>query len=80
MKLNSWEWDHSCNTRNVAADGKYLDEWTLLILMGSKEETLQSTMNEADPKGGCCQTILCGVVSQDTIVVRSHGFLVSPRR
>ena len=26
MKLNSCEWDHSCNTGNVAADGKYLEE------------------------------------------------------
>ena len=26
MKLNSMEWDHSCNTRNVVADGKYLEE------------------------------------------------------
>ena len=26
MKLNSWEWDHSCNTGNVTADGKYLEE------------------------------------------------------
>ena len=26
MKLNSWEWDHSYNTENVVADGKYLAE------------------------------------------------------
>ena len=26
MKLNSWEWDHSCNTESVTADGKYLGE------------------------------------------------------
>ena len=26
MKLDSTEWDHSYNTRNVAADGKYLEE------------------------------------------------------
>ena len=25
-ETDSWEWDHSCNTRNVAADGKYLEE------------------------------------------------------
>ena len=25
MKLNSWEWDHSYNTRIVAVDGKYLE-------------------------------------------------------
>ena len=23
-ETNSWEWDHSCNTGNVTADGKYL--------------------------------------------------------
>ena len=26
MKLDSWEWDHSCNTGNIAANGKYLEE------------------------------------------------------
>ena len=26
MELDSWEWDHSYNTKNVAADGKYLEE------------------------------------------------------
>ena len=25
-ETDSWEWDHSCNTRNVTADGKYLGE------------------------------------------------------
>ena len=25
-ETNSWEWDHSCNTGNVIADGKYLGE------------------------------------------------------
>ena len=26
MKFESWEWDHNCNTGNVTADGKYLEE------------------------------------------------------
>ena len=26
MKLDSWEWDHSCNTGNVVVYGKYLEE------------------------------------------------------
>ena len=26
IKLDSWEWDHSCNTENVTADGEYLGE------------------------------------------------------
>ena len=25
-ETDSWEWDHSCNTGNVTADGKYLGE------------------------------------------------------
>ena len=25
-ETNSWEWDHSCNTENATADGKYLGE------------------------------------------------------
>ena len=25
-ETDSWEWDHSCNTGKVAADGKYLEE------------------------------------------------------
>ena len=25
-ETDSWEWDHSCNTRNVTTDGKYLEE------------------------------------------------------
>ena len=51
-----------------------------MILMGSKEYTLQSNMNKGDLKGECCQTIFRGVVSRDTIVVRSRGFLASPRK
>ena len=54
--------------------------WTLLILMGSKEDTLQSNLNKGDPKGECYQTICCGVVSRDTVMVRSRGFLMIPRR
>ena len=26
MKLDSWEWDHSCNIENVIANGKCLEE------------------------------------------------------
>ena len=80
MKLDSWVWDHSCNTKNVTADGKCLEEVALLKLMGSKEDTLQSTLNKGDPMGECCQAVCCGEVSRDTIMVQSRGFLVSPRR
>ena len=48
--------------------------------MGSKEDTLQSDLNKGDPKWDCCQTIFCGVVSRDTVAVRSRGFLASPRK
>ena len=51
-----------------------------MILMGSKEDKLQSTLNKGDPKWECFQTVFYGVVSRDTIVVRSHGFLASPRK
>ena len=80
-ETNSWEWDHSCNTKNVTADGKYLEEVeTFLILMGSKEDTLQSILNKVDPTGECCQTVCCGEVSRDAVMVRSRGFSMSPRR
>ena len=42
-------------------------------LMGSKEDSLQSTLNKGDPKWGWCQTIFCEVVSRDTVVVAQEG-------
>ena len=60
--------------------GNTYGRWKFLISMGSKEDTLQSTMNKGDPKWECCQTIFYEVVSRDTVVVRSRGFLVSPRK
>ena len=53
-ETESREWDHSCNTRNVTIDGKYLGKVDTLIIMGSKEDTLQSTMSKGDPKWECC--------------------------
>ena len=41
--------------------------WTLLILMGSKEDTLQSTLNKGKPMWECFQTVFYGVVSRDTM-------------
>ena len=38
-ETDSWERDHSYNTGNVTADGKYLEKEILLVLMGSKEDT-----------------------------------------
>ena len=54
--------------------GNTWGRWTLLILMGSKEDTLQSNLNKGDPKWECFQIVFCGVVSRDTVVVRSRGF------
>ena len=47
-------------------------------ITGSKEDTLQSTLNKGDPMWGCYQTVFYGVVSRDTVVVRSRGFSASP--
>ena len=44
-----------------------------MVLMGSKEDTLQSTLNKGDPKWEYYQTIKYGVVSRDTIVVLEQG-------
>ena len=80
MKLNSWEWDHSCNTGNVAVDGKYLEEVDTFDTDGIQGRHIAEYLNKGDPTGECCQTIFYGVVSRDTVMVRSHGFLASPRR
>ena len=48
-EIDSWEWDHSCNTRNVTADGKYLGEVDTLgissgvCVLSSTEGDLQLT-------------------------------------
>ena len=68
-ETDSWEWDHSCNIGNATTDGKHLGEVDTFGTMGSKEDTLQSTLNKADPTWECCQTVFCGVVSRDTIMV-----------
>ena len=60
--------------------GNTRGRYTLLILMGSKEETLQSTLNKGDPKWECFQTVICGVVSRDIVVVRSRGFFGKPEK
>ena len=77
---DSWEWDIAVIPRMSLQMGNTWRQRALLILMGSKEDTLQSTLNKGDPKWECCQTVICGVVSRDTIMVRSHGFLVKLRK
>ena len=79
-EADSWERDHSCNTRNVTADGKYLGWVEPFDIDGSKEDALYSTLNKGNPKWECCRTIFYGVVSRDTVVVRSRGYFVSPRK
>ena len=78
-ETDSWEWDHSIIPGMSLQMGNTWGRWTLLAFMGSKEDTLQSTLNKGDPKWECCQTIICGVVSRDTVVIQSRGFLASPR-
>ena len=79
-ETNSWEWDHSCNTRNVIVDGKYLEEVDSFDIDGIQGRHIAEYYEQRQPKGGCCQNIFCGVVSRNTVVVRSRGFLASPRR
>ena len=46
-KNDSWEWDHSCNTGNVTAGGKYLGEVDTFDIDGIQRRK-QSTLNKGD--------------------------------
>ena len=52
MKLNSWEWDHSCNTENVTADGKYLEEVDNFDIDGIQGRHIAEYFEQRLPKGG----------------------------
>ena len=80
MKLSSWEWDHSCNTRNVTTDGKYLEEMDTFDIDGIQGRHIVEYSEQRRPNVGMLPNYFLGVVSRDTVVVRSHGFLASPRR
>ena len=80
-EIDSWERDHSCNTENIVADGKYLEEVDTFDTDGIQRRHIVECSEQRRPNVGMLPNyFLCGVVSRDTVVVRSHGFLASPRR
>ena len=79
-EIESWEWDHSCNTGSVAADGKYLGEVDTFDIDGIQGRHIAEYSEQRRPKVGMLPNYFCGVVSRDTVMVRSRGFLVSPRK
>ena len=52
MKLDSWEWDHSCNIGNVAADGKCLEEVDTFEIDGIQGRLIADYFEQRQPKGG----------------------------
>ena len=52
MKLTSWEWDHSCNTENVTADGKYLKEVDTFDIDGIQGRHIAEYSEQRRPKEG----------------------------
>ena len=39
-ETDSWEWDHSCNTGNFTADGKYLEGVDTFDINGIQERNV----------------------------------------
>ena len=79
-ETDSREWDNSCNTRNVAVDGKYLEEVDTFDIDGIQGRHIVEYSEQRRPNVGILPNCFCGVVSRDTLVVQSRGFLASPRR
>ena len=79
-ETNSWERDHNCNTGNVIADGKYLGEVDTFDIDGIQGRHIVEYSKQRRPNVGMLPNCLCGVVSRDTVMVRSRGFLASPRK
>ena len=52
MKLDSWEWDHRCNTENVTADGKYLGEVNTFGIDGMQGRHIAEYSEQRRPKVG----------------------------
>ena len=52
MKLDSREWDHSCNTGNVTADGKYLEEVDAFDTDGIQGRHIAKYSKQRRLKGG----------------------------
>ena len=51
-ETESWEWDHSCNTRNVTADGKYLGEVETFDIGGIQGGHITLYSEQRQPKVG----------------------------
>ena len=52
MKLDSWEWDHSCNTRNVTVNGKCLEEVDTFEIDGIQGRIIVEYYEQRQPNGG----------------------------
>ena len=51
-ETDSWEWDHSCNTRNVTVDGKYLGEVDTFDIDGIQGRHIAEYYEQKRPKVG----------------------------
>ena len=51
-ETNSREWNHSCNTRNVATDGKYLGEVDTFDIDGIQVIHIAKYYKQSRPKVG----------------------------
>ena len=51
-EIDSWEWDHSCNTGNVTADGKYLGEIEIFDIDGIQGRHIAIYSEQRRPKVG----------------------------
>ena len=52
MKLNSWEWHHSCNTGDVIAYGKYLEEVDTFDIDGIQGRHIAEYSEQSRPNVG----------------------------
>ena len=52
MKFDSWEWDHSCNTGNVTANGKYLEEVDTFDIDGIQGRHITEYSKQKKPNVG----------------------------
>ena len=80
MKLNSWEWDHNCNTGNLTTYGKNLEAEETFDTDGIQGRHIVEYSEQRRPKVRMLPNYICGVVSKDTVVVQYRGFSVSLRK
>ena len=69
MKLDSREWDHSCNIGNVATYGKYLEKVDTFDIDGIQGRNIIEYYEQRRPKVGILPNCYLWVVSRDTVVV-----------